>query len=230
MQDSVRISGWLKNSFVDYPGTVATVLFLSGCNLRCPYCHNPGIVYDRFEPVDIQVILDYISKRKGILEGAVISGGEPTLQPGLTQLCESLRNEGLKIKLDTNGLNPDRIEGIDPDYLALDIKTSLKRYPQLGNLPPDWEKRLCRSLEIVRSRGERGEVRITAVPGIIEQDDIDTLCVELTGNRVFLQQFNNSVELLDADISQVKPHTPGQLQSWCLQFVKSGIPCQIRGL
>ena len=227
------ISGWTKTSFIDYPGCPATLLFLPGCNLRCPYCHNPGIVSDNYPPIPFSDIKDHIVKRKGVIEGAVISGGEPTLHSGLTDLCGEIKSLGLKVKIDTNGLEPDVLADCRPDYLALDIKTSLDKY-RLLNIPDqygiDCRERLSKSINIVKSMGDNAEVRITAAPGIVDRGDIESLRAELRGvSKVFIQPFNPNRPMLDPAYSSVKPYEADELELMRDMFREAGIECEVRG-
>jgi pyruvate formate lyase activating enzyme len=224
------IYGWQKSSFIDFPGTVSTVLFLCGCNLRCPYCHNPGIVKSEFEPIDFANIKEYILKHKNFIEGAVISGGEPAVHDNLEEICDNLRSPGLKIKLDTNGLLPEKITQCAPDYLALDIKTSFKKYTTLlGAAYPDCTERLRQSISIVKKMGDNAEIRITAVPGIVDKKDIKDLCKELHGvYRIFIQPFVPASSMLDPVYSSVKPYPREELELWRSLFLQDGIDCRIR--
>ncbi|HAJ80497.1 MAG TPA: anaerobic ribonucleoside-triphosphate reductase activating protein, partial [Fibrobacteres bacterium] len=105
------ITGWLKNSFIDFPGTVSTVLFFSGCNLRCPYCHNPQIVTNAFLPqIPLQEILDFFQHRKGLINGVVLSGGEPAMHETAQSIAAHARSMEYTVKLDTNGLLPEKIK------------------------------------------------------------------------------------------------------------------------
>ena len=227
----IAISGWQKSSFIDFPETVATVLFLSGCNLRCPYCHNPGIVLGQYELLPFDNIRKHIIKRTGIIEGAVISGGEPSIHHGLTELCAQLKAYGLKVKLDTNGLEPERLIVCNFDYIALDIKTSFKKYSLLNTPYYDNSERLGQAVDIVKNMEENGEVRITAAPGIIDRDDIDSLCVELRGvNKVFIQQFDPTQQTLDPAYQSTKPYNTDELEVWRNMFTDAGIDCHIRGV
>jgi pyruvate formate lyase activating enzyme len=229
MPNDIEISGWQKTSFIDSPGTVSTVLFLPGCNLRCPYCHNPGIVLNEYGPIPYDDIRSHIIKRKKIIEGAVISGGEPAMHGGLKNLCDDLKSLGLKIKIDTNGLEPETITGCAPDYLALDIKTAFEKYPRLNVSYYDYRERLCQSVDIVKKMGGNAEIRITAVPGIIDGNDIDNLIIELRRvKKIFIQQFNRDNPLLDPSFASIKPYDPQVLEGWRNKFIAAGIECGLR--
>jgi pyruvate formate lyase activating enzyme len=206
--DGVTIVGWTRHSFIDFPGTVATVLFFSGCNLACPWCHNPGVVRGIHPAVSPGDILAYLDKRQGTIEGAVLSGGEPTIHAGLPSFAGELRQRNVAIKLDTNGLLPGTIEQCAPDYLALDIKTHPSRYGELGCRFHDAAQRLSRSIGIVKDRGASAEVRITVAPGFIDKQVITSLVPLLAGvGQVFLQPQRNNVELLDPAFAR-KPIVP----------------------
>jgi len=230
------IAGWTKMSFIDYPDHPSTLIFLPGCNLRCPYCHNPGVVRGEHSLVPFSLIEKHIVKRKGvIIEGAVISGGEPTLHPGLPDLCDALKALGLKVKLDTNGLEPGALTACNPDYLALDVKTSFDKYRLLTNAANhpynynDIKERLSESINIVKSMGGNAEVRITAVPGIVDRADIEVLRGELRGvGKVFLQPFNPGQPMLNPAYSSVKPYDVGELELMRDMFLEAGIRCAVR--
>ena len=193
------LGGWLKNSFIDFPGTVATVLFFRSCNLRCPYCHNPELVNGTTEPVSIDEVINFLEKRKGVIDGVVLSGGEPTLHSAtLTTFVARLRETGVSVKLDTNGLLPGMISCVTPDYLALDLKTLPSRYSELGWRGESCAAVLAQSLSIVRSMEERAEVRITMAGDFIKREEWDRIGELLRGvARVYLQPFHDSGALLD---------------------------------
>ena len=131
----MRIGGLQKNSLIDYPGKVSCVLFLSGCNFDCPYCHNPDLVRGSLSChpfLDEKAVYEFLKRRKRFLDGVVISGGEPTLNKNLFRLCEKIKQIGYPLKLDTNGSQPQVIkrlinEGL-VDYIAMDIKTDPLHY------------------------------------------------------------------------------------------------------
>ena len=133
----MRIGGIQKLTLLDYPGKVACTVFLSGCNLRCPYCHNPGLVLpEQSEGSEIPEaeVLSFLERRKGKLDSVCITGGEPTLQPELPEFLEKLRRLGYAVKLDTNGTNPAMLKALLHervlDYVAMDIKNSPSRYAE----------------------------------------------------------------------------------------------------
>jgi len=196
----VGLGGWLKNSFIDYPGTVSTVLFFSGCNLRCPYCHNKILVNRTVDQSMLsEQIWAFLEARRGLIEGVVLSGGEPTLYPYLADVVREMRAMGLRVKLDTNGLLPDITETFAADYLALDVKTVPRLYAAaLGATLDDIEGRLEKSVAMVRNMGENAEVRITVAPRIVDISIIRELRPLLAGvSKVMLQPMNQRTELLD---------------------------------
>jgi pyruvate formate lyase activating enzyme len=224
------IIGWLKHSFIDYPGMVSTVLFFSGCNLRCPYCHNPSIVKNRLPSVPFAKIKDYLALRRSVIDGVVISGGEPTIHQSMLTVAASLRNEKFSIKLDTNGLNPQMIEKCNPDYLAVDIKTSFSRYCELSCVLNDCRERLTETLEIVRKMGEQAEVRITVAPLLIDDSVIIELADVLKGvAKIYLQPFNQTSELLDPSYKELEPVSPEKISKYRDYIKQITGACRIRG-
>jgi len=197
--ENLKIAGWLKSSFIDFPGTVSTVLFFSGCNLRCPYCHNPEIVSGRIlQDTSINDVKQYLIKRHGIIDGVVLSGGEPTLYDTLPEITSEFRSLGLKIKLDTNGLRPEMILKCNPDYLAVDFKTDPQYYHKLGVTGSTSIQSLETTLDIVRSMGERAEVRITAAQGFVDESIALLMAHYLNGiSKVFIQKVNVDTPTLD---------------------------------
>ncbi|MDR2447395.1 MAG: anaerobic ribonucleoside-triphosphate reductase activating protein [Treponema sp.] len=178
-----------KTSLVDYPGKIASVLFFAGCNMRCPWCHNRELVLpeladarsaDQEDIVSLEQALAHIEKRRNVLGGVVLSGGEPSLYRDLPALIRRIKEMGLAVKMDTNGMNPGMLERLfqiketSPDYIALDLKLAPVRY---GELAPDAEKSartsaesLRKSAELIRNSGIDHEYRTLALPIITEKD------------------------------------------------------------
>jgi len=135
----MNIAGLTKTTLLDYPNHVASTIFTHGCNMRCPFCHNGHLVsVSNTTPIDETKIFEFLIKRRDVIDGICISGGEPTLQPKLIPFMEKVKSLGIKIKLDTNGLKPDvlihLIETQLIDYIAMDIKNSKERYLETTGL------------------------------------------------------------------------------------------------
>ena len=129
----MQIGGITKSSLIDYPKKISAVIFLIGCNFNCPYCHNPELVISNIiEPIDINTIYSFLKKRKGLLDGVVITGGEPTLHKKLPEFIKNIKDMGYLTKLDTNGSNPNMVEELIEnklvDYIAMDIKAPFDEY------------------------------------------------------------------------------------------------------
>ncbi len=197
------ISGWLKNSFIDYPGKVSSVLFYSGCNLRCPYCHNPSLI-DRGQEheFDPDELCAFLCKRSHLIDGVVLTGGEPSLSRDMPELVKELKETGYSVKLDTNGLQPDVIERADPDYIAIDLKTLPDLYTDLLSCRyPVPGERLERSLEYASYKGENAEVRITAAPEIIDKKSAEAMSSMIPEGirKVFIQPVKLDAGVLDKE-------------------------------
>ena len=135
----MNIAGLQKMTLLDFPGKVACTVFFQGCNFRCPFCHNSDLLPGQGQPLmDDQELLSFLQKRKGLLDGVCITGGEPTLQPQLLSLMRSIKALGYAIKLDTNGSHPQvlrqLVEAGVVDYVAMDIKNSREEYPKTAGI------------------------------------------------------------------------------------------------
>lgn len=195
---NVYFSSWLKNSFIDFPGIISTVLFFEGCNLECPWCHNPEIVRKQLTTISFYEILDFILRRRGLVDGVVLSGGEPTINRSLSNMVGIFNNLNIKVKLDTNGLNPDILKQLKLDYIALDIKTSPNNYKSLGCKLLDCESRLKKSVDYVRKMGDKGEIRIPCGSAHMNKKIAKEISFFIEGvSKVFIQQLNYDVDFLD---------------------------------
>jgi pyruvate formate lyase activating enzyme len=164
-----------KTSLVDYPGKISGVIFFPLCNLRCPWCQNGDLVLGSGGGlIPLEEALGFLEKRKGILGGVVLSGGEPTLYPDLGAVIERIKKTGLPVKLDTNGMRPDVLEGLfqserlRPGYIAMDLKLAPSRYAELlpagAEAPAPGGEALERSAALVRGSGIAHEFRSLALP------------------------------------------------------------------
>ena len=182
-----------KFSLLDYDEMVSIVLFAPGCNFRCPFCHNIGSVVDSKERIPFDEILEYLSSRKGVIDAVVVSGGEPTLMPDLKDKIIAIKNLGFKVKLDTNGTNPTLLkELIDEhlvDYVAMDVKNSLKKYVLTTGVHGNFS--LCeKSIEILKEGKVDYEFRTTLVDEFHSEESITEMGELVKGaSKIFLQKY-----------------------------------------
>ena len=190
----MNIKGFQSLSCNDFPEALASVVFLSGCNLRCPYCHNPSLIsFDNEDAMDVEMVKEMISIRAPFIDGVVVSGGEATLHEGIEEFFTFIKSLGLKTKLDTNGLQPDTLrELIDKnlvDFVALDLKTSPARYDELGT-NSNAQHLLSQSVDILKRSQIDYEIRTTCAPGIVRTTDIREMGELVKGVKKWvLQQF-----------------------------------------
>ena len=196
----MHVKGWVKSTLLDFPGRIAASLFTGGCNFRCPNCHNAELV---LHPQDLPDVSDeevwtFLEQRRGLLDGVVLSGGEPTLQPDLLAFAARLQQLGFAVKLDTNGYLPAVLQeaiarGV-VDYVAMDVKAPLERYAEAAGRAVD-AARVARSIDLLLGRvgavhGVEYEFRTTVVPGILQEQDIVRIGQQIAGARAYyLQQF-----------------------------------------
>lgn len=197
------IHGFQKMTLLDYPGRVACTVFTAGCNFRCPFCHNAGLVtrIDGAERIGEQDILSYLLKRKGILDGVCITGGEPTLQRDLADFIRRIRELGYAVKLDTNGADPATLCSlIDQgllDYVAMDIKNSPTRYAETVGLPHFDLAPVRESVALLLGGRVDFEFRTTVTDELHTPQDIGEAAAWIAGApRYFLQPFVDSGNLI----------------------------------
>ena len=189
--------GLQKNSLIDYPGKISCVLFLSGCNFDCPYCHNPDLAKNNIHPLlNENSVYDFLERRKVFLDGVVISGGEPTLQKDLISLCEKTKQMGYPVKIDTNGSRPHVIkklidEGLI-DYIAMDIKTDPLNYSPLIQKKSD-PNNIISSIRIIMESNIDYEFRTTCIKPLVDANVIDSISQLISGSMLYaLQRFNGA--------------------------------------
>ena len=214
----VEIKGLEKFSPKDYPGVMSSTLFLGSCNFRCPFCHNAGLVLN---PGDIptfpmEYFIDFLESRKGWLEGICITGGEPLVHPDLADLLTLLKERELLVKLDTNGSFPSRLEDLIEksliDSIAMDVKAPLERYEEVTRTSVD-AKKIRKSIDIIMHSGLDYMFRITAVPGLIDEEGMEKIGRMLEGAEVFqIQQFV-PVNTLDPSFEHIKPFKREEMQA-----------------
>lgn len=197
------ICGLQKLSLLDFPEKLAATIFTGGCNLRCPFCHNAGLVTKLQESAAIpeQEVLAFLRSRIGKLDGVCITGGEPLLQPDLESFIEKVRDLGFAVKLDTNGCTPDRLGALLErgllDYVAMDIKNSPSKYPETVGLSTFDSAPVFESARALMRSGVAYEFRTTLVSGFHTAKDMEELGVLLEGaEKYFLQSFKDSGDLV----------------------------------
>ena len=212
----LKIGGITEISTIDYPGKVVSVLYLCGCNFRCPFCHNFELVQENnCIKVSEESIAENILQNYPIVSGVCITGGEPTLQSsGLEKICRKLKKEGMLVKLDTNGYYPERIEKLSSliDYVAMDIKTVFdeERYFK-ATMTKNCTSRILKSIEVLQDNGVVLEARTTIVPKII-YDKVEIIEIAKTLNKYgvkhyTLQQFRGERGTLDKSFSKLPSPT-----------------------
>ena len=217
--DMIEIKGLQKMSLIDYPGKISAVVFLAKCNFRCPYCHNPELVvgFDRLPSIGQEELFKFLQEREKWIDGVVITGGEPCIQPELPEFAKRIKGLGFLVKLDTNGSNPRMLESMVKgklvDFISMDIKGPLAKYREIARVDVN-EKDIQKSVDIIRSSGLDYEFRTTAVPGIIGKKDIMEMGKWLKGSeRYCIQQFR-PLKTLDRKCQKVKPYTKEELDGF----------------
>ena len=227
----IKSAGFIKTTLINYPGKVAAALFLPGCDLRCPYCHNPELVMNTADDlVDIEEILAYLKKRQGLLQGVCISGGEPLVHQDLGELVKAIKGLGYLVKIDTNGTFPDRILGLEPDFIAMDIKTVPEKYPMLSPVQdPALPDKIKASIEIIKKSGIEHEFRTTVAPGIVDMKDIQNICQLLSGAQCYVLAGYVPGHTLDPNFTQ-DTYTDQELHQMADIVRAAGIPLKLRNM
>lgn len=193
----MRIHGLQKMTLLDFPGVVSCTIFLGGCDFRCPFCHNFELVDGTAKPLltDYELI-EYLKKRKGLIEGVAITGGEPLLHDELPELMSKIKAEGYKVKLDTNGYHPDRLkiiidEGL-ADYIAMDIKNSPEKYALTCGVENLDFFQIEQSIKLLKKGKTEYEFRTTVVRELHSSEDFEGIGLIIQGaKRYFLQRFTD---------------------------------------
>lgn len=218
------LGGLQKTTLIDFPGRVACTVFTVGCDFRCPFCHNKDLVTLKLfkesgiKPLKEKDFFNFLKKRKKILDGVCITGGEPTLQPDLINFCKEIKELGLEIKLDTNGSQPKILKQLINkkliDFVAIDVKSSFQDYKKATGVNFSILK-IKKSIKLVLKSGLEYELRTTVVPGIHNKTTLLKTAKELKSldNNISwtLQQFRPK-NCLDKDYLKIKPFTNQELK------------------
>ncbi len=228
--------GLQKTTLIDFPGLVASTIFTAGCNLRCPYCHNPELV-NRGIPesfISLEDFFSFLEKRRNVLDGVCITGGEPLFYDNLPEIINRIQSNGLKVKIDTNGTFPEKLKNLSTDYIAMDLKTTPQKYHLLTGISPVGKRtgsfavKIRASLEYLKTIGIDFEIRTTWVPGIVEQEDIPEMAELLRGvKNYYITPFRGGVTL-DPEWSGRPSPTEKAMEEIRKTFEKNGISTFIR--
>ena len=225
--------GFEKSTLIDYPGKIASVVFTIGCNFRCPYCHNPELVNKTIKKtIDEQDVLNFLDNRKSMIDGLVITGGEPTIyKDDLLQFIKKVKEKGFLVKLDSNGTNPDFFKKVIEeklvDYIAMDMKAPLRKYSQTVARPVDVDK-IRESINLLLQSPIDYEFRTTVVKSITSPDDLREIGQEIKGaKKYYLQQFIPT-KILNPQFKKKTTYTKDELKSF-REMMKNYVDyCEIR--
>ncbi|MDA3956512.1 anaerobic ribonucleoside-triphosphate reductase activating protein [Oceanispirochaeta sp.] len=223
--------GLQKTSLADYPGKVASVLFFPGCNLRCSYCHNPDLVLGRTEGfVRRDEVINFLKNRASLLGGVVISGGEPLLYKDLKLFMKEIQTScHLPVKIDTNGLLSDRLQDLiqsdsPPDFIAMDIKTSLSSYDRFAVFQKD-QSNIQDSIKMIIQSGIPSQFRTTVHPDFIDVSMIDEISGMIRGCTSYVLNSFQPGNCLDTAYNAHNPTDTMLLRELYKGFLEQGIPC-----
>lgn len=205
------ISGLLKTTLLDYPNHLATTVFLGGCNMRCPFCHNAPLIETPTENYSQEEFFEFLNKRKNVLEGVCISGGEPTLHADLPEFIEKIKHMGFLVKLDTNGTNPSLLHHLITkkliDYVAMDVKSHPARYEICCGCKIDPDS-IQQSVSLLKEGKVPYEFRTTLVSELHSLEDIKELGIFLQGaDKLFLQNFVPALEVPNKNLHSIPSDT-----------------------
>lgn len=217
----MKICGVQGISVIDYPGKIASILFLCGCNFRCPFCHNVSLIdgYESLNYKNSEAVLEDLEKRKGFIDAVVITGGEPLINGSeFIALLRKLQEMDLSIKIDTNGYNTDMLRMVLEaglvDYIAMDIKTSIDRYDIAVGLEL-YTDRILNSIKAIRESSIEYEFRTTCVPGLVDSIEIESIARLIEGAaRYYLQQYRVEEPTLDPSYMKLSPYSAEKLESF----------------
>ena len=237
------LGGLQKLTLIDYPDKVACTVFTVGCNFRCHFCYNLELVDPAFlqekNLLTEEYFFNFLSERKGILDGVCVTGGEPTVQPDLIEFIRKIKEMGFLVKLDTNGTSPNILkELLDKnlvDYVAMDIKNNLKSrngsdYEKVIGIKVNIDD-IKKSVEIIKNSGVDYEFRTTVVPGLHKEEDILAIAEEIKGaKRYYLQQFRQDEKIINPDFRKTLPNSKDFLEEVRKKIRDYFEACEVRGM
>jgi pyruvate formate lyase activating enzyme len=215
----MKIKGFIKTTFIDYPGKIASMVFLPGCNFRCSFCFNPELILesDKIEDVSEKEVFDFLEKQKKWIDAVVISGGEPTLQKDLYDFIRRIKKMGFLVRIYTNGTNPDMLKQLINekmiDSIAMDIKAPLTEsgYERVTNTK-DFLENVKESISLIMNSGLDYEFRTTVVPGLHSNEDIEEIAKYIKGADLFVLQKFLPENALDTKLKKLKTQSDEEMQ------------------
>jgi pyruvate formate lyase activating enzyme len=230
----MKIGGFQKTSLLDYPDRISAIIWTSGCNFRCPFCYNKNLALGTAQLFPEDEILSFLSKRKTLLEGVVISGGEPLLHADIIDFVKKIKNLRLLVKIDTNGAYPEQLNELLEqqliDYIAMDVKAPQKKYPQLTGVNTDLSK-IEASINLLKTKAPAYEFKTTFIPGLLTKEDIIKIAQWLKGaDTYFLQQFKIKAPLLSSTLETNVPYPREYLLDTLKEIQPFFKRCAVRGI
>ena len=226
------LGGIQKLTLLDYPGKLACTVFTTGCNYRCPFCHNAALVTHPSEQVSVDDVPEFLKKRRGVLQGVCVSGGEPLLQPDTPELLAQIRSLGYSVKLDTNGSFPERLRQVVEaglvDYVAMDVKNSPAAYGETVGREDFDLSGVSESIRYLLSGAVDYEFRTTVVRKFHDVQRLTALAQWISGaKRYYLQAFEDSGDLISEGLHGYDPEELEKLRD----AVAKVLPCvELRGV
>lgn len=229
----MNIVGLEKLSLLDYPDHVCCTVFTKGCNMRCPFCHNSDLVLnDEQTTMDESFVYKFLEKRRGLIDGVCITGGEPTLQDDLKEFIQGIKELGYKVKLDTNGLYPNKVIDLIEydllDYVAVDIKNSFDKYAMTCGVPNIDIKKIKQTIDYLMQSDIDYEFRTTILRGYHTETDMCKLSEMLSGcKHYYLQKFRKVDSIIDSRCEELSDNEIAMY----LSIVREKIPnAEVRGV
>ncbi len=211
------IGGIRKTTLIDYPGKIASMVFTVGCNFACPWCHNGGLL-TQTDTIEQGDVMDFLISRKHLIDGVVVSGGEPTLQPDLEGFLMEIKELDLLVKLDTNGSSPETLDLLFGkgllDYVAMDVKAPLCDYGRVAGVE-GFEKNVKASIDLIMNLAPDYEFRTTFVPGLHDSSSAIGIGKLIQGAKIhYLQYFRPVGTILSESYRSSRPMTESELKSY----------------
>ncbi|MCL2124236.1 MAG: anaerobic ribonucleoside-triphosphate reductase activating protein [Desulfovibrionaceae bacterium] len=227
----MKIGGLQKTTMLDFPGKVSAVVFTQGCNFLCPYCHNPGLIFYGQGRLALADLIAFLTQRRNVLEGVVISGGEPTQQEGLPGFCATLKSLGYAVKLDTNGSRPEVLHALLAanllSYVAMDVKGNPWSYPKTPAF--NIGDAAAGSMRLLRESGIAHEFRIPCVSPFIDEESFAAIMVEAGNAPLFLQAIRlENVLQPNFFAEHGRVLTRGEMECLCDMAKQHNVDCRIR--